>query len=1005
MIGSAVENRGIIIATAGTVHLVSGDKTVVSFDRRGLINVEVTEATSGKVIDKDGNTVKDAVLNSGTINAHQVYMTAKTANDIFENAVNNTGIIRATKLINENGIIKIVAEGSNVNIEGTLQSEGNIEIDSNAKVTVNAKMTADNIYIGKESSPTSILLQGDTLENITALSPNVEIYKTGPIFYIDNVEQLDNLVTIEGDGLNVTYLKTSNVTLKSDGLLDTNSAVILSAPTLTLIANQFGTNANPITIDTANLNIEKTTGDINIVQSTGIGTSILICGPPDGSFGSILYNIDTNLTLISISGNISISSGTTIQAKNITIEALSGNISSHGTMIADSGMGTITFMAASVNMGGTYIAKTCYFDPYSVDQNDDIVIDTPIVVALGDATFTTEGSITVTVSGSVTTQDLDGGSIYMTAVGDITINGPLTATGDITLTAGGGIAINSAINAGGDVRLKFGNTLTQNADIHTWTDRGNVWIYPDPDATSPVTSFRATSGATIYAAKVWVVFGINNPVPGSTTTFTISGVTVGGDLYIGADLSDLNNIILGCPDNIRITGALTADDFYIVYNKTLIQSAGIYADPKEGIVAIVSDPMGTGGDSSFTSNSGAIISTGDEVLILCDVVNRGESTGTFTLDGITIQYGGLGIGTDYGGDIFAPYNLIISGPISGGGMQIYANGAITQNADIISTTSATTKGYITINYGSNFTQNADITVSGNPDSNMVEFTPNYLNLGSASFTYEKGTISADLVDIMFSRDPLSTTIFTLAGINVNAGILYVGATSIGEGRPPLSIYITEPVTVTNVAGSGVIFISQTDINQAADITADGIGMSPGSGVVNITGTSKITTDLLTGGYQVNGDLIISGTFNTNGSNIEVTGALTINNGGTLVVAVTGITVTDSGKVYDGNTSATLTVDDLQQVGYMLVGDLENPLTLTGTPSGTFADKNAGDGKTVTVTGLSLIGTGGPYSVTTGLTADITPRPLSGTAIATSSSVYASSLNPGAVTFGNIVSSD
>ena len=147
LIGSAVENRGIIIATAGTVHLVSGDKTVVAFDNRGLINVEVTDATSGSVIDKDGNTVKDAVKNSGTINAHQVYMTAKTASDIFENAVNNTGIVRATRLVNENGIIKIVAEGSNADIEGSLESDGDIYIDSNAKVTVKANLTADNIYI------------------------------------------------------------------------------------------------------------------------------------------------------------------------------------------------------------------------------------------------------------------------------------------------------------------------------------------------------------------------------------------------------------------------------------------------------------------------------------------------------------------------------------------------------------------------------------------------------------------------------------------------------------------------------------------------------------------------------------------------------------------------------------------------------------------------------------------------------------------------------------------
>ena len=313
LIGSAVENRGIITASAGTVHLSAGDKTVVTFDSRGFINVEVTEATSGMVIDKDGNTVKDAIRNSGTIQAHQVFMTARTAQDIFEHAVNNTGIIRATKLVNENGIIKVVAEGAPVKMAGTIE--------------------ADSIMI--EAPSQSVELDGSILENITALSPNVTIYQNTPNMHIDNMMTLDNLTTIEGDNLKVTYLKDSNVTLKTDGLLDTNPAVILSAPTLTLIATQFGTANNSLNVNAANLNIQKTTGDINIVQSTGIGTSILICGPPDGGFGSILYNSDTNLTLDAQNGSISESKGVSISAQNLTLTA-SQNIDISGTLKGNS---------------------------------------------------------------------------------------------------------------------------------------------------------------------------------------------------------------------------------------------------------------------------------------------------------------------------------------------------------------------------------------------------------------------------------------------------------------------------------------------------------------------------------------------------------------------------------------------------------------------------------------------------------------------------------------------
>ena len=47
LIGSAVANNGIIQGNFGSVHLASGDKTTVSFDKRGLIQVEVKRLKLG----------------------------------------------------------------------------------------------------------------------------------------------------------------------------------------------------------------------------------------------------------------------------------------------------------------------------------------------------------------------------------------------------------------------------------------------------------------------------------------------------------------------------------------------------------------------------------------------------------------------------------------------------------------------------------------------------------------------------------------------------------------------------------------------------------------------------------------------------------------------------------------------------------------------------------------------------------------------------------------------
>ncbi|PIU40667.1 MAG: hypothetical protein COT00_00485, partial [Candidatus Omnitrophica bacterium CG07_land_8_20_14_0_80_50_8] len=151
LVGSSAENRGVIVSEVGTVHLISGDKTTVSFDQRGLIQIEINEATSGKVFNPDGSTVKDAVANSGTIQAHEVIMSAKTASDIFENAVNQSGIVRATVVTNENGVIKFTAANetkatandSKIKVGGTLDAgQGSTQITTDGSVEVATPLVA-----------------------------------------------------------------------------------------------------------------------------------------------------------------------------------------------------------------------------------------------------------------------------------------------------------------------------------------------------------------------------------------------------------------------------------------------------------------------------------------------------------------------------------------------------------------------------------------------------------------------------------------------------------------------------------------------------------------------------------------------------------------------------------------------------------------------------------------------------------------------------------------------
>ncbi|MBI3602515.1 MAG: filamentous hemagglutinin N-terminal domain-containing protein, partial [Candidatus Omnitrophica bacterium] len=143
-IASAVDNQGTVIGRLGNVFFISGDRSTVSFDTKGLIQVEVNSQTSGKVFDKNGVEVKDAIKNSGTVQGAQVVMEAKTASNIFKNAVNQEGIVKATGFNVQNGVIRVVADGD-IQVSGKMEIENNpsgqqIQISSLfGSVTVNAE--------------------------------------------------------------------------------------------------------------------------------------------------------------------------------------------------------------------------------------------------------------------------------------------------------------------------------------------------------------------------------------------------------------------------------------------------------------------------------------------------------------------------------------------------------------------------------------------------------------------------------------------------------------------------------------------------------------------------------------------------------------------------------------------------------------------------------------------------------------------------------------------------
>ncbi|HET9680247.1 MAG TPA: filamentous hemagglutinin N-terminal domain-containing protein, partial [Gammaproteobacteria bacterium] len=119
LFGSAVRNTGLIIANYGHINLGAGKTATVDFDGDGLIRFVV----SGAVLENNQQ-LESAVSNTGTLQATSghILMTANVAQNIFAQAVNNTGVIKANGVSHDGGVVRLVGEGGNVLNSGDIQA-------------------------------------------------------------------------------------------------------------------------------------------------------------------------------------------------------------------------------------------------------------------------------------------------------------------------------------------------------------------------------------------------------------------------------------------------------------------------------------------------------------------------------------------------------------------------------------------------------------------------------------------------------------------------------------------------------------------------------------------------------------------------------------------------------------------------------------------------------------------------------------------------------------------
>ncbi len=126
LLGPRVENKkdSFLVSQLGTVALASGDAITLSLDANSLISVVVTDKAS---VNPGDVAAEAGVVNAGTLAAEEgkVLVTADVLNNVFDNAINNSGIVEARNIyIWGDGTINIT-DGSQITASGLLQNLNN----------------------------------------------------------------------------------------------------------------------------------------------------------------------------------------------------------------------------------------------------------------------------------------------------------------------------------------------------------------------------------------------------------------------------------------------------------------------------------------------------------------------------------------------------------------------------------------------------------------------------------------------------------------------------------------------------------------------------------------------------------------------------------------------------------------------------------------------------------------------------------------------------------------
>ncbi len=630
-------------------------------------------------------------------------------------------------------------------------------------------------------------------------------------------------------------------------------------------------------------------------------------------------------------------------------------------------------ISGSVTLSG--ILQSNYNSSYGVSADDVQISGTPVVgaAAFADANAGVGKTVTVNLSGaSLTGADAENYTISST-----------TTTANITpkaLTITGSTVANKQYDGTATATISAG-TLSGfvGSETVTVTGAGTFASVNVGNSINVATTYTLANGSNGGLASNYSL--ANQTLTGNITPAWLA-VIVGGLTGSTSKVYDGSTAATLSAGNFTLTGWVNGDGTDVTVTKT----SGVFADKNVGNNKLVTVSLSSG---DFAATSTVLSNYGLPTTVSGNI-------GAITAKALTASYSGSN----------KVYDALTGATVTGSSSDVIGSDVVTfsQSAAFTDKNVGTGK---TINIsgislagadaGNYSLQNTTATTTANITAKAL--TAAYAGSNKVYDALTGATVVGSSSDVIGSDVVTFSQSAAFANKNVGTGKT-VNVTGISLGGTDAGNYSLQNTTASTTANitAKALTAAYTASNKVYDALtgATVAGASSdviGSDVVTFSQSAAFANKNVGTGKTVNvTGISLSGTDAGNYSLQSSTATTTAN----ITAKALTAAYTASNKVYDATTAATVLGSSSDVIGSDVV---------TFNQSAVFVNKNAGTGKTVNVTGISLGGAdAGNYSLqntTASTTADISRASLSVTGASASNKVYdattAATVGGGAVT--------